>query len=139
MLFLVFFSALGAATILPIASEITVVAAFHNGDEPALIWILASLGNTLGAVVNYVLGKYFIRFKGRSWFPFSQDNLSKGSIWFQRYGVWSLLLSWLPIVGDALTFVAGVTRVRFFLFLFLVFIGKSVRYAIIVMGLMQLF
>lgn len=138
-LWLVFISAFGAATILPFYSELAVVAAFNKGYNPWLIWASASAGNTLGAVVNWLLGLYVEHFKGKRWFPFKEEQLEQGQRWFQRYGVWSLLFAWLPVGGDALTFIAGVMRVRFWLFLLLVAIGKSIRYAIFILALMQFF
>ena len=136
-LFAVFISAFGAATILPLSSEITVIAAYTQGESPYLIWFLASVGNVLGALVNYGLGRYFLHFKDSPWFPFKSADISRASQWFQRYGVWSLLGSWLPIVGDALTIIAGATGVRLMLFLILVSIGKSLRYAALILTLMQ--
>lgn len=138
ILFFVFLSAFGAATILPMASEFTVIAALKQGQNVFWIWVFASLGNTLGAVVNYILGRYCRQYKGRRWFPVKENDINRGSVWFQRYGIWSLLLSWLPIVGDLLTYVAGVMNVRFPLFLLLVAVGKSARYAVLLMALTQL-
>lgn len=138
MLLLVFVSAFGAATFLPLSSEITVIAAYEQGESAFLIWLLASLGNVLGALLNYILGRYLRHFQDKSWFPLKSSDIDKATAWFQRYGVWSLLLSWLPVVGDALTFIAGVTNVRVTVFLLLVFIGKSVRYAFVIFTLMAL-
>jgi membrane protein YqaA with SNARE-associated domain len=74
---------------------------------------------------------YFLRFQDRRWFPFREKSLGRAQSWFQRYGAWSLLMAWMPIGGDALTFVAGLMRVNFWLFLLLVAIGKATRYAAI--------
>lgn len=138
LLLIVFISSFGAATILPLFSEVSVVAAYEQGENAFLIWVVASIGNVLGALVNYVLGRYLRRFQSRSWFPIKADNINTATLWFQRYGVWSLLLSWLPIVGDALTFIAGTAKTRVSLFLLLVFIGKSLRYAVLIFTLMQI-
>lgn len=138
MLFIVFLSAFGAATILPIASEFSVVAAYNDGQNVFWIWFFASAGNTLGAVVNYVLGRYCRQYRDRRWFPIKAKDVDRGSRWFQRYGVWSLLFAWLPIVGDLLTYIAGVMNVRLPLFLLLVALGKSARYAVFIATLMQL-
>ena len=128
---LLFLSAFGAATILPGSSEIVFVSLLEQGNIPFWVWLVATGGNSLGAAVNWLLGRFLTRFEDHRWFPFKSDSLHRSQAWFQKYGVWSLLLAWLPIVGDALTFVAGVMRVRFWLFLLLTAIGKGARYAVL--------
>jgi membrane protein YqaA with SNARE-associated domain len=132
---LIFISAFAAATLLPFYSEVAVVAGVMQGLPALWVWLAASLGNTLGAVVNYVLGRFTTQLRSHRWFPFSDKQMATGERWFQRYGVWSLLFAWLPIGGDALTFIAGVLRVRFSIFLALTAIGKSVRYAVLILTL----
>ena len=126
----VFLSAFLAATILPFSSE-AVLAAFYaaGGGDVTLLWSVATLGNVLGAVVNWGLGRYLLHWQDRRWFPFSADQLGRAEAWFSRYGVWSLLLAWVPLIGDPLTFAAGILRVNLWLFLILVTIGKAARYA----------
>lgn len=128
---LLFASAFGAATLLPFYSEITLVALLHKGYNPLWLWLTATCGNSLGAVINWWLGLYINRFQKRSWFPFKDEQLLRSQKWFQRYGVWSLLLAWLPIVGDGLTLIAGMMRVRFPVFFLLTTIGKGLRYAVV--------
>ena len=128
---ILFLSALGAATILPLSSEIVFVGMLEQGFVPFLVWLVATVGNSLGAVVNWILGRYLTRFETRRWFPFKPESLHRAQAWFQKYGVWSLLFAWLPIGGDALTFIAGIMRVRFSLFLLLTAIGKGARYAVL--------
>jgi membrane protein YqaA with SNARE-associated domain len=132
-----FVSAFLAATVLPLSSE-AVLSALVVGDgfDIWLLIALASIGNTLGAVVNWLLGRYCLRWRDRKWFPVSAAALERASRWFSRYGVFSLLFAWLPVVGDPLTFVAGILRVRFALFLVLVALGKTARY-IAVAGLVD--
>ena len=137
--FILFLSAFGAATLLPFYSEIAFVGLLEQGYEPFWVWAVASTGNTLGAAVNWVLGRFLTRFEDRRWFPFKPDSLHRGQAWFQKYGVWSLLLAWLPVGGDALTFIAGVMRVRFWLFLLLTGIGKGARYAVLYLVYLGLF
>lgn len=124
-----FVTAFLAATVLPMSSE-AVLSALVVGDgfDLWLLIALASIGNTLGAVVNWLLGRYCLRWRDRKWFPVSAAALERASRWFSRYGVFSLLFAWLPVVGDPLTFVAGILRVRFALFLVLVALGKTARY-----------
>ena len=126
---ILFLSAFGAATIVPFYSEIAYIGMLEQGFAPIWVWLVATAGNTLGAAVNWILGRFLTRFETRRWFPFKPDSLHRSQAWFQKYGVWSLLFAWLPIVGDALTFVAGVMRVRFELFFILTAIGKGARYA----------
>ncbi len=125
-----FLTAFVAATLLPLSSE-AVLAAMSNagGYDAMLLFALATLGNTLGAVVNWALGRFCLRWAGRRWFPFTADQLARAGERFRHYGIWSLLFAWVPIVGDPLTFAAGVLRVRFPTFVILVAIGKAARYA----------
>jgi membrane protein YqaA with SNARE-associated domain len=127
-----FLTALLAATILPFYSEVLFVGLLAAGYDPALTWLSATLGNTLGAAVNWVIGRYLLHFQDRRWFPFKVERLHRAQHWFQRFGVWSLLFAWLPIGGDALTFIAGIMRVRFDLFFVLTLLGKGGRYAVLV-------
>lgn len=121
-----------AATILPFYSEVILFALLRDGGDPAVLVTVATLGNTLGAVVNWLLGRYLLHFRDRRWFYFSQGQIDKAQRWFQRYGFWSLLLAWMPVGGDALTLIAGIMKVRLWLFLLLVGIGKALRYVSVV-------
>lgn len=127
-----FAAAFLAATILPMQSEAILVGLILSGDysTPAVVAV-ASIGNTLGAVVNWALGRGIERFRNRRWFPASPEKLEKARNWYHRYGKWSLLLSWLPIGGDAITVIAGVLREPLPTFLLLVFIGKGARYLVL--------
>ena len=107
-------------------------AALHAGQHaPWLLIAVAALGNTMGALINWALGRFLLRWSAHRWFPFSQTQLDSASQRFNRYGVWSLLLAWVPIIGDPLTFAAGVLKVRLAIFLPLVAIGKTLRYVAI--------
>ena len=128
---ILFLSAFGAATILPFYSEIAFISMLEQGYAPFWIWLVATAGNSMGAVVNWLLGRFLTRFESRRWFPFKPESLHRSQAWFQKYGVWSLLFAWLPIGGDALTFIAGVMRVSFGLFFILTTIGKGARYAVL--------
>lgn len=130
---ILFASAFGAATILPFYSEITLVALLYQGHPAFTVWAVASLGNTLGAAVNWLLAVYLLAYQDRKWFPFKPEKLGRAQQWFQRWGKWSLLMAWLPIGGDALTFIAGLMRVNFWVFLCLTFIGKAARYAVVIL------
>ena len=127
-----FLTAFLAATLLPAYSEVLFTGLLLKGHDPWLLWLSASAGNTLGSAVNWALAVYFLKFRERRWFPFRPERLGRAQRWFQRYGVWSLLLAWAPVGGDALTFVAGLMRVNFWVFLALVAAGKAARYAALV-------
>lgn len=123
-----FAAAFGAATILPFQSEIVFVALQAAGTVPVTtIVVVASIANTLGSAVNYVMGRFLEHFRERRWFPVSDAQLARAQRWYGRYGVWTLLLSWAPF-GDAFTIVAGVMRTPVWLFLALVTLAKTGRY-----------
>lgn len=121
-----------AATLVPAYSEVVFSGLLAAGYDPLALWAWASAGNTLGAAVNWALGRFLLRFHDRPWFPFQPKRLKRAQTWFRRFGVWSLLLAWAPIIGDALTFIAGLMRVNFALFLLLTATGKAVRYAVVI-------
>ena len=127
-----FLSAFVAATLLPTASEAVLVALLLAGNQPSEMLILvASVGNVLGSVVNWVLGRWIEHFKEKPWFPVKAASLAHAQAWYSRYGKWSLLLSWAPVIGDPLTVVAGVMREPFPVFLVLVTLAKVGRYLIL--------
>jgi membrane protein YqaA with SNARE-associated domain len=124
--------ALGAASILPMQSEPVLVALLLLSEQP--IWALvavASLGNTLGSCINWLLGRGVERFRDRRWFPVPAAKLARAEAWYGRWGRWSLLMSWAPIIGDPLTVMAGVLREPFWTFLLLVAIAKTGRYIVL--------
>jgi membrane protein YqaA with SNARE-associated domain len=98
---------------------------------------VATVGNVLGAVVNWLLGRGIEHLRSRRWFPVSASALDRAQRWYQRYGKWSLLLSWAPIIGDPLTLVAGVLREPLPVFLLLVTIAKAGRYIVLVAALLR--
>nr|WP_305907328.1 YqaA family protein [Methylomarinum sp. Ch1-1]MDP4520070.1 YqaA family protein [Methylomarinum sp. Ch1-1] len=109
----------------------------REGGDPYALVMTATLGNTLGAVVNWFMGLYLLHFQDRRWFYFSKKQIEQAQNWYQRYGFWSLLLAWMPIGGDALTLIAGIMKVRLWHFLLLVGSGKALRYILIVYLEMQ--
>ena len=127
-----FVSAFTSATLLPGSSEAALVTllALGRGDARLLVAV-ATAGNVLGSCVNWVLGRFFSSFRDRRWFPVDERSYERAAAWFRRYGVWSLLLSWLPVIGDPLTAVAGALRVGFLRFVILVSLGKAARYGFI--------
>ena len=126
-----FATAFAAATLLPAYSEILLGTLLAKGYGPYWLWLAATTGNTLGSVVNGIIGRQVDRFKHKRWFPMTEVQLNNARNRFNRFGQWSLLMGWLPIGGDALTLVGGIMRVPWLNFVILVGIGKGVRYAVV--------
>ena len=128
-----FISALIAATLVPMQSEAVLVGLLLVGEKP-VAWLVAvaTAGNVVGAIINWWLGKLLLRCQSYSWFPVSENRLNRARTWYSRYGRWSLLGSWLPIVGDPITVIAGTLGERFVPFLILVTISKGLRYVFVV-------
>ena len=121
-----------AATILPLSSELTLAGLIATSNyNSLLLLIVASFGNVLGSVVNWILGFYSRNLTTKKWFPFKDRQIESSSKWFDKFGKWSLLFTWVPIIGDPLTLAAGLLRVKFIEFLILVSIGKVSRYFLI--------
>ena len=121
-----------AATILPFSSEVVLTTMYlSNSFETYFLLIFASIGNIMGSITNWYLGKKITLFQNRKWFPVSAEQLESSREYFQKYGLWSLLLAWVPIIGDPLTLLAGVLKVRFGIFFVLVSISKISRYVFI--------
>lgn len=129
---ILFTSSFASSTILPGHSEITLIALITQKKyEVFYLVVFASLGNILGSVLNWYLGLYFLKFKNKKWFPFKENQINKVSKSFLKYGKWSLLLSWVPFIGDVLTLVAGMFRVPFNQFVIIVSVAKVSRYIFI--------
>jgi len=121
-----------AATILPLSSELTLAGLIAtNNYNNLLLLIAASIGNILGSIVNWILGFYSRNLISKKWFLFKDEQIKRSSNWFNKFGKWSLLFAWVPIIGDPLTLAAGLLRVKFTEFLILVSIGKVFRYFLI--------
>ena len=127
-----FASAFLAGSILPAQSEAVLAALLLAGKQPGwLLVVVATIGNVGGAVLNYALGRSAERFRHRRWFPLSAAGWERSAARFNRWGVATLLLSWLPVIGDGFTVLAGAARTRFLLFLALVTLAKGGRYALL--------
>ncbi|MGO1118994.1 YqaA family protein [Rhodovibrionaceae bacterium A322] len=139
-LFWLFVSAFVAATLFPASSETLLsYLVVNNPDQVAIIVAVATTGNSLGSCVNWLLGRFCLRFEDRRWFPFKPEQRAKAETYFKRYGLWSLLFAWLPLIGDPLTFVAGVLRAPFWPFVLLVTLGKGARYLVLVGAVQWIF
>lgn len=128
-LWILFISAFGAATLLPLQSEAVLLVLFSQDQYAVVLLIaIASLGNILGSCVNWYLGLKIEQFKDQKWFPVSEKNMLKAEHIYQQYGFWSLLLSWLPIIGDPITLIAGLFKENFIRFVVMVSFAKTGRY-----------
>ena len=131
-LFLLFLSAFGAATLLPLQSEAVLLTLLTQSNYSVFVLLFfASVGNILGSCVNWYLGIKIEQYKQRKWFPISQIQLDRAQRTYQKYGYWSLLLSWIPIIGDPITLIAGLMKERFTVFLLLVSLAKTGRYVFV--------
>ena len=126
-----FLSAFLAATILPLSSELVLSALLLGGLSPTTLVIVATTGNVLGALTNYALGYWASKVMVKKWLRMSEDDFVRAEQRFVKYGLFSLCFAWLPVVGDPLTVMAGVLRIRLRWFLLLVTAGKLLRYVVI--------
>lgn len=128
----VFTAAFLSATLLAGVSEAALIAAAHAPDaNTGALLAVATAGNVLGALLNFALGWFLLRFEGRRWFPVSPASRLKAERLFARWGHPVLLFSWLPVIGDPLTLAAGVLRMPLIPFLVYVTLGKAARYAVL--------
>ena len=130
-LFGMFIAALAAATVLPLQSEVVFAALQIAGNQPLwLLVVVASVGNTLGSVITCAMGRGIERFRDRSWFPASPEQLDRAQAVFRKWGLWSLLLTWAPL-GDAIALIAGIMRTPWTIFIALVTLAKTGRYIVL--------
>jgi membrane protein YqaA with SNARE-associated domain len=124
-----FAAAFLAATIVPFSSEIVLATALTTSGQPwtALIAI-ATVGNVLGSIVNWYLGRALASEKAARIIRVKRENLARAESWYHRWGRWSLLLSWAPVIGDPLTVVAGFLREPLWFFIPVVIVAKTGRY-----------
>ncbi|WP_122563731.1 YqaA family protein [Pseudomonas viridiflava] len=127
-----FLAALGAATLLPMQSETVLAGMLLSQAYPAVVLLsVATLGNVLGSILNWLLGRSIIRLRHKRWFPASETQLEKAQRFYLKYGYWSLLLSWVPLIGDPLTLIAGVLREPLWRFVLIVTVAKGARYLVV--------
>lgn len=135
--FSLFLTSFASATLLPGGSEALFIYLLSEHLSPTLLLAIATLGNTLGSFINYILGKYATDFALSKGYM-KEKHLIKASSVFEKYGAWSLLFSWLPIIGDPLTFVAGIVRYSWWKFLIIVGFAKFARYIFVYLGFLAI-
>ena len=136
---IMFASALLAATLVPGSSEVVLTGFIIKQDGVAFVLVaVATLGNLLGSIVNWYCGKALLHLVKKNWFPVTQKQIDRASYWYNEYGLVTLLFSWVPVLGDPLTVVAGSLRVPLPLFIILVGIGKFLRYLFVMYVALQL-
>ena len=128
------------ATIIPFGSEAYFITLLSlDKYNHFILFVVASVGNVLGSLFNWICGFYINFFIKKSWFPINNKIIDRGNKLFIKYGKWSLLISWFPLIGDPITFAAGTLRYPIIPFLVLVSIGKVGRYLIIYLSIIWAF
>ena len=128
------------ATIIPFGSEAYFITLLNlDKYNHFILFVVASVGNVLGSLFNWICGFYINFFIKKSWFPINNKIIDRGNKLFTKYGKWSLLISWFPLIGDPITFAAGTLRYPIIPFLVLVSIGKVGRYLIIYLSIIWAF
>ena len=130
--FSLFIFCLSLGTFFPFASETFLATQLLSEKYNVFLLIFfASLGNILGSVISWLFGYFVNFFIKKPWFPINNYLLQKGTAIFKKYGKWSLLLSWVPFIGDPIAFAAGILKYNILFFLIFVSIGKVARYLLI--------
>ena len=128
------------ATIIPFGSEVYFITLLSlDKYNNFILFLVVSVGNVLGSLFNWICGFYINFFIKKSWFPINNKTIDRGNKLFKKYGKWSLLISWFPLIGDPITFAAGTFRYPIIPFLVLVSIGKVGRYLIIYLSIIWAF
>ncbi|MCU7786270.1 YqaA family protein [Lelliottia amnigena] len=126
-----FASSFLSATLLPGNSEVVLVAMLLSGvSQPWLLVLIATMGNSLGGLTNVILGRFFPLRKKSRW-------QEKAAGWLKRYGAATLLLSWMPVIGDLLCLLAGWMRISWGPVLFFLCLGKALRYVLVALVTLQ--
>ncbi len=131
-----FFSALISSTLFPGGSEVLLLYRLNEGADVINVVLIATFGNVLGSLITYAMGRLGNAAMHKKWLSISEEKTKRAEAWFKRYGYPSLLLAWLPIVGDPLCLIAGLLRCNVMLFLILVTLGKFARYALLALPFM---
>jgi len=125
---ILFLSAFVSATLIPFGSEALLIYDIKEGYNLALLLLVATIGNSLGSLVNYFIGLKGEEFLVRKNY-LKEERILKTKKYFDKYGAFCILLSWMPIIGDPITFIAGVLKYNLRVFILLVVLAKFARYA----------
>ena len=126
-----FASSFLSSTLLPGNSEVVLVAMLLSGvSQPWLLVLIATMGNSLGGLTNVILGRFFPLCEKSRW-------QEKAVGWLKRYGAATLLLSWMPVIGDLLCLLAGWMRISWGPVLFFLCLGKALRYVLVAWATLQ--
>jgi membrane protein YqaA with SNARE-associated domain len=120
-----------ASTLVPLGSEWLLAALLINGFDPPTVVLVATIGNSCGALLTYAIGLWGGPFLVQRILRISQESQKRAERFFNHYGSWTLLFSWVPVLGDPLCLVAGILRTGFWRFLLLVATGKLIRYMVV--------
>jgi membrane protein YqaA with SNARE-associated domain len=126
-----FLSALISSTLFPGGSEALLLYKLNEGGDAVTLVLIATIGNVLGSLITYGMGRLGNEAVHKKWLRMDEAKVARAEVWFGKYGMPSLLLAWLPVVGDPLCLVAGLLRCGILPFLLLVTIGKAARYALL--------
>lgn len=126
-----------ASTLVPLGSEWLLAVLLHNGFDPAVVVLVATIGNSCGALTTYAIGVWGGSCLTQRFLRISPESQKRAEHHFNRYGSWALLLSWVPILGDPLCLAAGVLHTGFWRFVLLVSVGKFVRYLVVAKVFLQ--
>jgi len=126
-----FIAAFLAATVLPLSSEVVLGILLVKGLSPVALVTIATLGNVLGSLTNYALGYWASLEVIKKWLKISEEEFVKAEQRFVKYGLVSLCFAWVPFIGDPITVVAGILRIRLLWFVLLVTAGKLIRYIVV--------
>lgn len=132
-----FFLSFLASTLVPLGSEWLLAVLLANNSDPILVVMIATVGNTLGALTTYAIGLWGGPILVRRVLQVSSAKQQRAEQYFNRYGCWALLLSWVPLIGDPLCLAGGVLQTNFWRFIILVAAGKLIRYLIVAQLVMQ--
>lgn len=120
-----------ASTLVPLGSEWLLAVLLINGFEPSMVVAVATVGNSCGALTTYAIGLWGAPFLVQRVLRVSPEKQQRAEYYFNRYGIWALLFSWLPVIGDPLCLAGGVLRTGVWRFILLVSVGKFIRYLVV--------
>lgn len=129
-----FLSAFLAGSVLPFSSEAVMLGLLAAGVDPVPLLIYGSIGNVMGGMVNYGLGRLGKLEWLKKYFHIKQSSIDRAYKFMGGHGAWMGFFAFLPILGSAITVVLGLTRANLPLSVFSITLGKVIRYALLIWG-----